>query len=467
MQEELAEAEEPQQSQSQDTQDIEQLLSTFGDQQTGFISDQEFALDHEGIQFDDRDVRMQSSPSMEELTQNMAAMRAELNAANGLNATLQADMQRLADKLATMENSQIETAGSNRPGILKPDKFGHGDNESWPNFRRRFEHCALFNGWNTQQQKLALVSAMADKAADVVQDLQVKDFFNIGNMLDAYEARFMPAAQSDIVRIQFDKCRQSSRESVLEYHSRLRALYRRAYPESTDDTQLIRRFAFGLANPWVQQMVLRKQAKTYDDALEAALNEAAVMDVADALKTGASSMTNQLPNSANASGHDGHPEPMEIGAMGGNLGSNECMFCGKQGHWKSQCQLWAKARRLLAGKRFNGRTGPTGGGSSQRGNARGLVGRGRGRAGGRGRGRTFQAPPNRDPDRQRSMFRQVVAAMQNGEFDDDEEEENSCVAALDQGLENDEGGIDADELDELVASLTDAEVDALFESGFA
>ena len=66
------------------------------------------------------------------------------------------------------------------------------------------------------------------------------------------------------------------------------------------------------------------------------------------------------------------------------------------------------------------------------------------------------------------MFRQVVAAMQNGEFDDeDEDEDPHQVAALGQVPDMEEGDIDADELDELVASLTDAEVDALFESGFA
>ena len=450
----------------QENPSLEELLA---------IESLEFAVDQEwrGNQVDtqgqgiDQSIHLEGrGVNMEELANQMAAMRTELEATKGYNANLQLELQRMGEKLTTMENSQITTAGSNRPGILKPDKFSHNENESWPNFRRRFEHCAMFNGWNGQQQKLALVSAMSDKAADVVRDLQVDDFFTIRNMLDAYEARFMPAAQSDIVRIQFDKCRQNPRESVLEYHSRLRALYRRAYPASQDDTQLIRRFAFGLANPWVQQMVLRKQAKTYDEALEAALNEAAVMDVSDALKTGASSMTNPLPSSTNLGGGEGHAEPMEIGALVGNVGNNECMFCGKPGHWKSQCQLWSKARRLLTGKRFNNR--PNQAGNGNRGNARGFFGRGRGRPGGRGRGRTASSP--RDTDRQRSMFRQMVAAIQSGEFSWDEEdaEEQQGVAALDEVREDqDDEEVSAEALDELVASLTDAEIDELFESGFA
>ena len=417
---------------------------------------------------------LEFEPSLQELfieqEGNMAtpeevnAMMAELNLLkvqlqneNASKTALQAELLQLQNRM-----HHIEAGGSNtpRPGILKPDTFGQKDHESWPNFRRRFEHCARFNMWNEDQQKLALVNAMIGKAADAIQDLKVEQFHTAADLLNAYEKRFMPAAQSDIVRIQFDRCRQNARESVLEYHSRLRALYRRAYPQSTDDIQLIRRFAFGLANPMVQQMVLRNQPKTYDDALEAALNESAVMDVAGALRTGTASLGNPLPSTTGLHPTDGTPEPMEIGA----LGSNECMFCGKPGHWKSRCQLWQKAQRLIANRRGRGRgirnpPGPDQGGRS----ATGF----RGRANQfRGRGRTNLG--NNGRERQRSMFRQIVAALQKEDWGEDEEVEPAAhVAAIDQAEWAEEGAPEEDDLDGLVASMTDEEIDELFQTGFA
>ena len=398
---------------------------------------------------------------MEVLRAELNAMRGELNQAQDHSRELVNQVRQLQAQINEMEQNRPVGANAPRPGILKPDTFGHKEQESWPNFRRRFEHCARFNGWDSEQQKLALVSAMVGKAADAVGDLKVENFLDCQQMLEAFEKRFMPASQSDIVRIQFDRCRQNARESVLEFHARLRALYRRAYPNSTDDTQLIRRFAFGLANPLVQQMVLRKQVQKYDDALEAALNESAVMDVTQTLRSGVSSSTNLLPSTTGLTASEGGPEPMEIGA----LGPNECMFCGRTGHWKSKCQLWNKARRLLANRRGGGRgVRPIAG--AEVGERGSLGGRGR-NPGMRGRGRTPGNPNQRNRDRQRGMFRQIVAAMQNGEFDVDWEEDEADtnhVAALEEPEEEVPEG---DELDDLVASMTDEEIDELFKSGFA
>ena len=411
--------------------------------------------------------------NLEDMAAELDTLRRELQTAQQNDHMLRGEIQGLQDRLAHVADDAQRNRGdaaNGRPGILRPDTFGQKDQESWPNFRRRFEHCAAFNGWSESQMKLALVNAMVGKAADAVRDINVNDHLTVQDMLVAYEQRFLPKAESDIVRIQFDRCRQGARESVLEFHSRLRALFRRAYPNAADDVQLIRRFAFGLANPFVQQMVLRKQPDTYVEALDAALNESAVLDVTDAIRTGSSSLTNPLPSTnqlQNISGQDTRSEPMEIGA----IGSNDCMFCGKPGHWKSKCQLWAKARRLLLRRGGQGR-GAAGSGrnpaSGQNGNRPATRGRG-GFANSRGRGRGTN--PSRDPERARSMFRQMIAALQEGDLEDgetwDEEDDGlEPVAALEVSGE-DRGAADGETLDEVVAALTDAEIDELFGSGFA
>ena len=411
--------------------------------------------------FGDRREEARAEMEMDALRVELNAMRGELSQARDHSQELINQIRQLQGQVNELERARPAGANSTRPGILKPDTFGQKDHESWPNFRRRFEHCARFNCWDSEQQKLALVSAMVGKAADAIGDLKVEQFQDCKGMLDAFEKRFMPAAQSDIVRIQFDRCRQNARESVLEFHARLRALYRRAYPQSNDDTQLIRRFAFGLANPLVQQMVLRKQVQSYDAALEAALNESAVMDVTETLRAGVSSANNLLPSATALTASEGGPEPMEIGA----LGSNECMFCGRTGHWKSKCQLWNKARRLLTNRRGGGRGNRPSNGSeaSNRGN---FGGRGRG-FGNRGRGRAPGYSNPRDKERQRSMFRQIVAAIQSGEFDaagDEDDDEPSPVASV---QEPEEEFPEGDDLDDLVAAMTDEEIDELFQSGFA
>lgn len=381
--------------------------------------------------------------TMEGLNQRVEEVAAAMVATQQENAKLLQEIAQLRVLVNNHEHAKAVADGV-KTGMLKPHPFGRAEGESWLDFRRQFEHSADFNGWNNRQQKLALVQAMTGKAAGQVRDLKVDQFQTPQEMLNAFEKRFLPAATSDIVRIQFDRCRQMPRESVLDYHARLRDLYRRAYPKSTDDTQLIRRFAFGLANTWIQQMVLRHRAETYDGVLEVALNESAVVDVSDALRPGASALfTEGIRTGANGSSQQSAPysdtngEPMEIGA----INNNECLFCGRSGHWKSSCTLWQKARKMLLNRKNNG----------------GNRGRGGFRGGFRGRGKTFRGRGRTAGDqneRPRHMFKQMIAALQAQQLESTEDDE----AATDEQQEQEAEPAD---LDELIASLTEEEIDQL------
>lgn len=266
-----------------------------------------------------------------------------------------------ANRLTTLENqmnTKVEEAknaaaaaggGDGRRGATQ--KIASFTNEpgddDWVVFRKHFSDCAALNGYNDQQKRLALSSAMKGKAALATLDINVHgDTQTFDEVLRLYEERFLPASASQLSRTTFDHARQNPKEKVLEYHGRLRALHNRAYPNATDDTLLIRKFVLGLKSKELRMQAMRAYPNTYAEALTTAQNEASVQQLVAVSELGAA--VNQ-------------GEPMEIGAMeaGSNINGDrkpgKCHFCNKMGHWKRDCMLLKraqKAKQANQGKRY-------------------------------------------------------------------------------------------------------------------
>jgi hypothetical protein len=117
---------------------------------------------------------------------------------------------------------------------------------------------------------------------------------------------------------------QQSKESVIQFHSRLLALWARAYPNWANNEEMpIRRFAQGLRRQKVKEQVLRANPQTYEAALQAAQAEVAIVD-AHLAGFGQGGI---IPGGAAA------VEPMEIGA----LADIQCHTCKKMGHMARNC----------------------------------------------------------------------------------------------------------------------------------
>lgn len=207
---------------------------------------------------------------------------------------------------------------------------------------------------------------MKGKAKLATMDIRVQEPINgqaptIALALGAYQERFMPAAASHLARTKFEVARQGPTEDILDYHSRLRALYNQAYPNAADDTMLIRNFMRGLKRRELRMQAMRVDPQTYPAALAAAQHEASVQQQSRVQELG------------QAGGAD---EPMEIDAMqdsargrgygsyrrgrGNRPGPNQngrdlCHFCQTPGHYKRDCEAWKRSQRFPQGNRGGGR----------------------------------------------------------------------------------------------------------------
>ena len=277
-----------------------------------------------------------------------------------------AEIQQQVAHLTQQVQELTQRVGARRPGGQRINQFGNEDDESWTVWKNHFLNVSILNGFTDLEQRLALAGAMKGKAALATLDINVQDPVgledpNIDNVLALYQARFLPAAASQLARVKFDVARQGTTESILNFHGRLRALYNEAYPDAADHVLLIRKFITGLRRRELRMQAMRIGPNTYAEALEAAQNESSVQQLAKVHELGAAPAGD---------------EPMEIGAMqsGHNnatshnnatnynnaprIQKGKCHFCQKTGHWKRDCGLLKRTRQYQANKgRSDHRTG--------------------------------------------------------------------------------------------------------------
>ena len=255
---------------------------------------------------------------------------------------------RMEERVAELERQLAARQENQSRASQKIEKYGNESSDDWLVFKHHIETVCRLNGYNDLQSRLALAASMTGKAALATLDINPRQRVDgvditFTQLLALFEARFLPGSASQMARIRFDAARQGPNEAVLEFHSRLRALHNKAYPNANDDVNLIRKFTMGLRRKELRMQVMRSNPDTYANALELAQNEASVLQMVKVTELGAS-LTNE--------------EPMEIGSLEEpQQRTGDCHFCESNGHWKRDCPLWKKAQQLLKGGRqgSNGR----------------------------------------------------------------------------------------------------------------
>ena len=248
-------------------------------------------------------------------------------------------------------------------GFRRLTIFTSAEGAEWRVWRRNFVTIIAINEWADLRARRELASAMEGAASRAVSDLDVTTFANVTLTLDAYEERFIPRAAAQLARAEFDRARQASNETVLQWHTRLREIFSRAYPErvATNDRPLIDKFTIGLVDSALARHMLDHQPASFSQALQTAQSKQATEDLM------AARFPNQAP-SISAMNHQG----------GRPAGTSGCWYCQEPGHNRSDCSKFLQQKEIFAKYfKIEGNTG-----NSNRG-FRG--GRGRGR-GGRGRG---------------------------------------------------------------------------------
>ena len=277
-----------------------------------------------------------------------------------------------------------------KPMSLIPPMYFH-DGDHFITFKNKFLAAARFNGWSDIHSRLALTNAMRDDAAEVVADLTAEQFQNLEQMFAEFQDRFLPPAQSQKARMDLDRVYQRHDEPIHLYHARVRRLFHLAYPDrSGSQSELIRRFMWGIKNPQVKEWTCRKNPLTYSEALNVARTELSVVEMHVSSRHGRPSQDNwesysggsfrggplarqrrlRQERESNSSmglraiaAEDTYRVGAASGKPQGSDSDSRCYYCNKAGHFKKECRTFTRALRSFKNRNQASGSGSKGQGS--------------------------------------------------------------------------------------------------------
>ena len=257
-------------------------------------------------------------------------------------------------------------------GRRKVVEFESGNGPEWLAWKEGFRQVNQINGWEDLRARRELKAAMTQTAAKVTRDIQPEDAANLDEMIQLLEARFLPEGAGIAARTEFEHMTQNSTESLLEWHSRVRDTFTRAFPNVNvqGDYRARDKFALGLKDKTLQWEVYREDAVDFTDALQRATRIAArLAKVGEIHKSAAPPASNHfginsvVPVTAavattgswnpstgrgrSSNGRNGNqnqgPARNPDGSV--DLSRTECYVCKKKGHMKRQCRTWQRRMR--------------------------------------------------------------------------------------------------------------------------
>ena len=315
-------------------------------------------------------------------------------------------------------------------GRRKPANFETGDSLEWKTWRRSFEILRRLNDWNNVRARQEISISMVGRAALAVRGIPVGDVAAAGaqvapyeELLNEYEARFVPPHASMSARNSFITRIQQPSETVTQFGSSLRSMFEEAYPGNDADavnnsTLLKHQFLTGLRDQWVRMEVRKTNQEniTFPQMMTTAVDMESNVAVERHLGGG----KGKLAAMTSTSGQQESPEYAGIAAAqrGRPASDGKCWLC-KGNHFLRDCSIYKRSKALgqeLAqrgkGNRFRGKPG----------------GRGRGKFPSRGgANRRGGAPSGRGPARRKSGISAMKDEDSDGGGDQESGEEDHSL----------------------------------------
>ncbi len=285
-----------------------------------------------------------------------------------------------ADQLAQLLGA-VALAAAPRDGGGGPrlPAFTSGVRTDWLSHRATFANVAEAREWTDLQKRRNLASSLQGEAAQMVQHITDQGFnpltglpYTFEELLAAYDAVFTPAAGGRASISEFYNCRQQPRESVLQYHTRLRQVFIRSFPGQPPETShlIIHRFQCGLYNMYVKERCVDDNPVTYTAALNSAVSKEASLVM---FREAGGNHRGGI-HSIDQAGLD-DPFKAIDGVKGRPAGAPgvRCFNCDKTGHFARDCDKPAKkgGRKKQRGQKGGGK-GPSSSGKGKGGGRKAI-----------------------------------------------------------------------------------------------
>ncbi len=238
-------------------------------------------------------------------------------------------------------------------------KFAGTGNQKWRDHEIQYKvwyqtnSIAIVMDNNINQQKMALLSSLTGPATRAVElHGPGKPSFIAAQTHDAYleviRAVFLPRAESNLSRMDFEGYKQGVDQPISEYVTTKLSLYHSAEPNENmrSYTYLRNQMLRGICSGYVKNEVIRIDPQNEQAIIEAMITAMGQAREAYQLGVGVvpnldglastTRMTTTGANRAGAFGGNHLPdgaEPMEIGAMT----DKKCFKCQKPGHFSRNC----------------------------------------------------------------------------------------------------------------------------------
>ena len=173
-------------------------------------------------------------------------------------------------------NALLGAVAGNRTG-KRAREFSSGTSQDWVSWRATFMSLAQLNQWDNERARLEIHTSITGPAHVLVGHIPsgvpeggAAAGHNIAayrDLLNEYEAFFLPVAASSVARTEAKTASQEEGETILHWHGRIRTLYQRANPNLTanqlnTDHNLIAMFIDGLIDTETVRFTLQTILRT-------------------------------------------------------------------------------------------------------------------------------------------------------------------------------------------------------------